>query len=75
MCVESDFERGCSENVTSGCDLKNERVCLIAQSCLTVCDPVDCSLTRLVCPWNFPRQYWSGQYSLLQRYLPYSGKG
>ena len=27
-----------------------------AQSCLTLCDPVDCSLTRLLCPWGFCRQ-------------------
>ena len=33
-------------------------VCLIAQSCLTLCDPRDCGLT---CPWGFSRQeHWSG---------------
>ena len=25
---------------------------LVTQSCLTVCDPMDYSLTRLLCPWN-----------------------
>ena len=31
---------------------------LVAQSCLTVCDPMDC---RLLCPWGFSSQeYWSG---------------
>ena len=28
---------------------------LVAQSCLTLCNPVVCSRpTRLLCPWNFP---------------------
>ena len=27
---------------------------LVAQSCLTLCDPMDCSPTRLLCPWNSP---------------------
>ena len=32
-----------------------------AQSCLTLCDPMDCKPTRLLCPWHFSRQeYWSG---------------
>ena len=32
---------------------------LVAQSCRTLCDPMDCSL--LLCPWGFSRQeYWSG---------------
>ena len=26
--------------------------CLVAQLCMTLCDPKDCS--RLLCPWNFP---------------------
>ena len=25
-----------------------------AQSCLTLCDPMDCKSTRLLCPWDFP---------------------
>ena len=24
------------------------------QSCLTLCDPMDCSLARLLCPWDSP---------------------
>ena len=29
--------------------------------CLTLCHPMDYSLTRLLCPWGFSRQeYWSG---------------
>ena len=27
---------------------------LAAQSCLILCDPMDCSPTRLLCPWNSP---------------------
>ena len=32
-------------------------VCMSAKSlqlCLTLCDPMDCSLARLLCPWDFP---------------------
>ena len=30
------------------------------QSCLTICNPLDCSPSRLLCPWVFSRQeYWS----------------
>ena len=25
-----------------------------AQSCLTLCDPMDCSRARLLCPWDSP---------------------
>ena len=33
----------------------------LLQSCLTLCDPMDWSLTRLLCPRGFSRQeYWSG---------------
>ena len=35
-----------------------EKVKEVAQSCLTLCNPVDCSLpgqpTRLLCPWDSP---------------------
>ena len=35
-------------------------VCLVAQSCLTLCDPWTVP-ARLLCPWGFSRQeYWSG---------------
>ena len=27
---------------------------LVTQSCPTLCDPTDCSPTRLLCPWNSP---------------------
>ena len=29
-------------------------MCLVTQSCLTLCGPMDCSPPRLLCPWNFP---------------------
>ena len=32
-----------------------------AQSCLTLCNPMDYKPARLLCPWNFPgKKYWSG---------------
>ena len=36
-------------------------VCLVAQSCPTLCDSMDCSPAKVLCPWGFSRQeYWSG---------------
>ena len=29
-------------------------VFVCAQSCPTLCDPMDCSPPKLLCPWNFP---------------------
>ena len=29
-------------------------VVLVAQSCLTLCDPMDCSPIRFLCPWTSP---------------------
>ena len=26
----------------------------LLQSCLSLCDPMDCSLPMLLCPWDFP---------------------
>ena len=41
--------------------------CLLAQLCPTLCHPMDCKSTRLVCPWAFSRQEcWSGLQVLLQ---------
>ena len=35
--------------------------CLVAQSFPTLCNPMDCSSPRLLCPWGFSRQeYWRG---------------
>ena len=43
-------------------------VCLVTQSCLTLCDTVNCRCPRLLCPRGFSRQgYWSG--------LPYPPPG
>ena len=28
--------------------------CLVAESCWTLCDPMDCSPTVLLCPWGSP---------------------
>ena len=28
--------------------------CLVVQSCATLCDPLDCKPTRLLCPWDSP---------------------
>ena len=27
---------------------------LVTQSCRTLCNPMDCKPTRLLCPWNSP---------------------
>ena len=41
--------------------------CLISQSCLILCDPVDCMYSsRLLCPWKFSR-HRVGCHALLQR--------
>ena len=33
----------------------------VARSCLTLCQTIDCSPTKLLCPWGYSRQeYWSG---------------
>ena len=34
--------------------LRTQAVCLVAQSCPPLCDPMDCSQTRLLCACNFP---------------------
>ena len=35
--------------------------CLVAQSCLTLCEPMDCSPPRLLFPWGFSRkEYQTG---------------
>ena len=45
--------------------------CLVAQLCLTLWDPLDCSPTRLCCPWDFPGKNTGMSYhSLLQGIFP-----
>ena len=40
---------------------------LVAQSCPTLCNPMDCSLPRLLCLWNSPgKNIGGGSHSLLQ---------
>ena len=42
----------------------------LAQSCLTLCDPMDCSLTRFFHPWDFPvKDTGVGCHFLLQKIL------
>ena len=36
--------------------MNQPRVRSVTQSCLTPCDPLDCSLARLLCPWDFLTQ-------------------
>ena len=28
--------------------------CSVTKTCLTLCDPMDCSSAGLLCPWDFP---------------------
>ena len=45
-----------------------------AQSRPTLCDPMDCSPPRLLCPWNFPgKNTGVGSPSLLQGIFPTQG--
>ena len=47
---------------------------LVTQSCPTLCDPKDCSLTRLLCPWNsLGKNTGMGYYGLLQGIFPTQG--
>ena len=40
----------------------------VAQLCLTLHDPMDCSLPRLLCPWDFPGKITGvGCHCLLQQ--------
>ena len=44
---------------------------LVARSCLTLCDPKDCSPTRLLCSWDSPgRNTGVGYHALLQGIFP-----
>ena len=44
----------------------------LLQSCPTLCNPMDCKPTRLLCPWGFSTQeYWSGLP--LPGHLPHPG--
>ena len=47
-------------------------MCSVTQSCLTLCDPRDCSLAaRLLCPWDSPgKNTGGGCHFLLQGIFP-----
>ena len=52
----------------------NKSLSMCSPSCPTLCDPMDCSPARLLCPWNFSRQeYWSGLPFPYPQNLPNSG--
>ena len=49
-------------------------LCLVAQSGLTLCDPIDWEPARHLCPWGFSRQeYWTGLPCAPPRDLPNQG--
>ena len=44
---------------------------LVTQSCLTLCDPMDCSTTGSSIPWNYPGKNTSmGCHFFLQGIIP-----
>ena len=46
----------------------------VIQSCPTLYDPLDCSLARFLCPWNFPgKNTGVGCHFLLQGIFPTQG--
>ena len=60
------------------CKYKNLCVCVCArsvtQSCLTDCDPMDCSPPVFLCPWDFSSNHTGeGCHFLLQRIFPTQG--
>ena len=47
---------------------------LVTNICLTLCDPMDCSPTRLFSPWDFPGNNTGvGCHALLQGIFPTQG--
>ena len=50
------------------------QMCVCAQSCLTGCDPMDCSPPGSLCPWNSPgKNTGVGCHFLLQGIFPIQG--
>ena len=46
----------------------------LLQLCLTLCDPMDCKLSRLLCPWDFPgKNTGEACHFLLQGIFPTQG--
>ena len=53
---------------------RKEKESEVTQSCLTLCDPMDCSPTRLLRPWDFPgKDTGVGYHFLLQGIFPTQG--
>ena len=51
--------------------LRHVNMYMCTQSCPTLCDPMDCSPPRLLCPWNSPgKNTGVGCHSLLQGIFP-----
>ena len=49
-------------------------LCLVAQPCPTLCDPMDCSPPVFLCPWDFPgKNTGVGWHALLQGVFPTQG--
>ena len=49
-------------------------IVFVAKSCLTLCNPRDCSPARLLCPWDSPgKDTTAGSHSLLQGIFPIQG--
>ena len=47
---------------------------LVTQSCLTLCDPMDCNLPRLLCQWDSTgKKTGVDSHSLLQGTFPTQG--
>ena len=52
-------------------EAESEVKVLVAQLCPTLGDPMDCSLTRLLCPWDSPgKNTGKSGHALLQRIFP-----
>ena len=59
--LQEIIRRQTIETAGKGCEVK------VAQSCPTLCDPMDCKFTRLLCPWDSPgKSTGVGSHSLLQ---------
>ena len=73
------FLHGLRHSNSNACNLQKKYiifivVVVVAQSYLTLCDPMDCSPTRLFCPWNSPgRNTGVGCHFLLQEIFPEQG--
>ena len=54
--------------------IPNPHIVLVAQWCLALCHPMDCSPARLLCPWDFPGKGTAvGCHSFLQGIFPTQG--